>query len=83
MSSSSSSPSYFASLPHLGHKVSEKLTCDNYLLWKVQVLPPIGGAQLEGILDGSIKAPTKIVEVIKDDKTKEMIPNAAYANWLA
>jgi hypothetical protein len=49
-SSSTPSPSPF------GSKVSEKLTRDNYLLWKAQVLPPIRGAQLEGMLDGSSKA---------------------------
>jgi hypothetical protein len=30
-----------------------------------------------------MKAPAKLVEVIKDDKTKELIPNALYATWLA
>jgi hypothetical protein len=38
--------------------------------------------QLEGFLDGSINLPAKIVEVVKDDNTKEMIPNALYATWL-
>jgi hypothetical protein len=64
LASSSSSSSTFTSLPSLGHKVSEKLTRDNYLLWRAQVMPPIRAAQLEGILDGSIKAPAKMVEVI-------------------
>jgi hypothetical protein len=82
--SSSSSSSTIASLPSLsGNKISEKLTRDNYLLWRAQVMPPIMAVQLEGILDGSMKAPTKLVEVIKDDKTNELIPNTLYATWLA
>jgi hypothetical protein len=80
----SSSSSTIASLPCLGgNKISEKLTRDNYLLWRAQVMLPIRAAQLEGILDGSTKAPAKMVEVIKDDKTKELIPNALYSTWLA
>jgi hypothetical protein len=76
-SSSSAPPSPF------GAKVSEKLTCDNYLLWKAQVRPLIRGAQLEGLLDGSSKMPPKVVQVVKDDKTQEEVPNPAYATWLA
>jgi hypothetical protein len=81
--SSTASSSSGVTFPSLSHKISEKLTRDNYLLWKAQVLPPIRGAQLEGFLDGSAKPPTKVVEVVKDDKTKEMIPNALYATWSA
>jgi hypothetical protein len=79
MSSSSSLPPAPTHYPSLGPPVTEKLTRDNYILWRAQVLPPIRGAQLEGILDGSVPAPPKIMEVIKDDKTKETVPNEAYA----
>jgi hypothetical protein len=81
-SSSSSLPLAHTHYPSLGPPVTEKLTRDNYILWRAQILPPIRGAQLEGILDGSVKAPPKIMEVIKDDKTKEMVSNEAYATWL-
>jgi hypothetical protein len=40
-------------LPPLGAKISEKLTRENYLLWKAQVMPAIHGAKLVPILDGT------------------------------
>ena len=78
-----STSSNAAVLSSLGPQVSEKLTRDNYILWKAQVLPPIRGAQLEGILDGTTQAPPKTIEIIKDDKTKEIVPNKLYATWVA
>lgn len=62
--------------------VSEKLTRDNYLLWKVQFLLTIRGAQYMGFLDGSTHEPPKILEVAKADK-KEVIPSPKYASWVA
>jgi hypothetical protein len=79
--SSSTSHDYHRS--PFGPPVSEKLTRDNYLLWKAQVLPPIRGAQLDGHLDGSGVEPPKRLQVVKDDKTKEEVPNPAYSTWLA
>ena len=71
--------SSFNAIAHLGPPVSEKLTRDNFLLWKAQVLPPIRGAQLEDIFDGTDLAPAKTIE---DDK-KQVVPNSAYSIWLA
>ena len=71
------------SLSALGPPISEKLTHENYLLWKAQFLPPVKGAQLIRILDGSKKAPLETLEVIDEDKTKVIIPNPAYETWLA
>ncbi|WVZ57882.1 hypothetical protein U9M48_008217 [Paspalum notatum var. saurae] len=53
MASSSSS----SVAPALGPIVSEKLTRENYLLWKAQVLPAIRGAQLMQYLNGKTPAP--------------------------
>lgn len=36
-----------------------------------------------GIIDGSSKSPSKTIEVVKDDKTKEVHVNPAYSAWLA
>jgi hypothetical protein len=33
----------------------------------MQVLPTIRGAQLEGFLDGSVSAPSKLIDVKKGD----------------
>lgn len=78
-----SSSSSATALAPLGPQVTEKLTRDNYVLWKAQVLPPITEAQLLGILEGSIKDPPEILEIIKDDKSKETVSNPAYSTWLA
>jgi len=73
MASSSTSSSI-----QLGSTVSEKLTRDNFVLWKAQFLPAVRGAQLMGILDGKIPQPPKTVE---DDK-KQQVPNPEYDSWI-
>jgi hypothetical protein len=60
--------------------VSEKLTRDNYRLWRAQVLPTIRATQLEGFIDGSDRAPEKTLEVEKDSK-KVVVPNPEYVTW--
>lgn len=67
----------------LGTPVFEKLTRENFLLWKAQFLPPIRRALLLRILDGSKKAPSKLIKAVKEDKTKEVISNPVYEAWLA
>jgi hypothetical protein len=67
---------------------SEKLTPSNYPMWRAQILPAIRGAQLVGLLDGTNAAPAKTLVVAPTDKEKEstkstMVPNPAYATWLA
>jgi hypothetical protein len=52
--------------------ISEKLTRDNYLLWKAQFLPAVRGAQLMGILEGSDREPPKTIEVTGKDSKKEV-----------
>lgn len=77
LSSSSSSSS-----SSLGQPVSEKLSQDNFLLWKAQVVPIVRGAQLFGYLDGTEKEPASFIYVTKDGKT-EKVPNPAHAPWAA
>jgi hypothetical protein len=67
----------------LGPKVTEKLTRDNYVLWKAQVLPLIRGARLMGFLDGTVKQPEETIEVVDDNKMKTIISNPEYETWLA
>ena len=45
-------------------------------------MPAIRGAQLVGILEGTIKALVKTMKVIADDKTESTIPNSEYQTWL-
>lgn len=71
------------SMPQLLGVVSEKLTHDNYLLWKAQFLPAVHGAQYMGILDGSTPTPPKTIEVVNAASKKEVVPNPEYAQWVA
>jgi hypothetical protein len=67
----------------LNTNLSEKLTRDNFLLWQTQVLPDIRGAQLFGLLDGSMPAPEKELKETEKDGKEVKIPNPAYAQWIA
>jgi hypothetical protein len=77
MESSSSTPNIPASL---SIPVLEKLTRENFCLWRAQVVPAIGAAQLEGSIEGTERAPLKTLEVKKDSK-KVLILNPDYATW--
>jgi hypothetical protein len=69
-------------LPPLGGKVSEKLTRENYLLWKAQIMPAIRGANLVPILNGTSQQPPATMEVDKDGK-KIVVPNPEHERWMA
>nr|CAE05450.3 OSJNBa0073E02.10 [Oryza sativa Japonica Group] len=61
----SSSSSTLSSSAVLGHPVSEKLSRDNFLVWRAQVLPAVRGAQLTGYLDGTKEVPSPEITVEK------------------
>jgi hypothetical protein len=82
MAASSSSSSGHSHHSPFGPAISEKLTRDNFLLWKAQIMPGIRAAQYEGYLDGTKPAPAKLVELVKDDKTKFTTINPDYEKWL-
>ncbi|KAK1647712.1 hypothetical protein QYE76_065517 [Lolium multiflorum] len=79
-SSSTAAPGIF-----LGEPPSDKLTRENYTLWRAQVLPAIRGAQLVDLLEGVEAAPPKQITVEATDKDKEPseVPNPTYGSWLA
>ena len=41
------------------------------------------GSPQDWILDGTLQAPRATMEVVKDDKTKEVVPNPEHAKWMA
>lgn len=59
MAGSSAAGSNLGAPAMLDFSITEKLSKNNIGLWKLQVLPAIRGAQLEGYLDGSTPAPPK------------------------
>lgn len=80
------SSSNFVLAAPLALTITEKLTRTNYNLWKAQVFPAIRGggeAQLEGLLDGSDKAPAKELAVTDATGTVTKLPNKEYAKWIA
>jgi hypothetical protein len=75
---SSSNSSLVQPSAPLGQSVSEKLTRENYILWKTQVLVAIRGARLDGFLDGSASVPNKTIQVEQANKTRKEEENPAY-----
>ncbi|CAN6248679.1 unnamed protein product [Urochloa humidicola] len=67
--------------PALGHPVTEKLSKNNYSLWKMQILPAVRAAQLAGYLEGT--TPTPPVEIdVKVGEKMEKQPNPEHAEWV-
>ena len=66
-SANSANPSsHPTSLPHIHHLITIKLTRENYLLWKAQIVPYLRGQHLYGFLDGSRPAPSSNVAATPD-----------------
>jgi hypothetical protein len=63
--------------------ISEKLSSENYILWKAHVLAAVRGARLDGFLNGSAIAPSKTLEVRQAYNTTKTKENPAYASWYA
>ena len=72
------------SLASLGHTITEKLTRDNFLVWKAQVLLHVRAAAMKGYLDGSIKEPAAVIVTEKETNGKKEtteMPNPEHAIW--
>ncbi|KAJ0040318.1 hypothetical protein Pint_28354 [Pistacia integerrima] len=93
-STSNSSTATNSILPtQLHHFITIKLTKDNYLLWRAQLIPYLRGQNLFGYLDGSIPCPpitipsstnTSIsppITVPSSTNTSIHIPNPTYIHW--
>jgi hypothetical protein len=86
-SSSSSSSSLSAltqnpptqSLPPIHHLITIKLTRDNYLLWKAQIVPYLKGQHLFGYIDGSISPPPQFLIPTTDLPQPET--NPSFLTW--
>jgi hypothetical protein len=50
----------------LSHAINEKLTRDNFRLWKALVWPVVHGAQLTPYLDGTKKKPREFINVSRN-----------------
>jgi hypothetical protein len=80
ISSSSASSGLVAAL---GAPPAQRLTRSNFLLWKALVLPAFRGANVMSLLEGTDRAPPKLIEVEDADKKKISVENPAYVTWMA
>ncbi|KAK1695898.1 hypothetical protein QYE76_012595 [Lolium multiflorum] len=83
----SSSSSFVPSSATQAGVVTEKLSGDNFPLWRAQVMPPLRERQLVGFLDGKVPQPAETHEIestnTKGEKEKQIVPNPADASWVA
>jgi hypothetical protein len=74
--------SSIATNPLLGHIISDKLSKNNHMLWKAQVLPVVHGVRLEGFLIGTPKMSDEhIITTIDEKEVKK--PNSMHEAWVA
>ena len=50
-----------SSVTPINSLVTVKLTKDNYLLWKTQIVPYLRGQRLFGFVDGTISCPSRTI----------------------
>lgn len=80
--SSSSAAGHVVGSP-FAFSITEKLSRNNLGLWKLQVLPAIRSAQLEGYLDGSKPVPPKEIDVKNAEGKVIKDGNPEYSTWVA
>jgi hypothetical protein len=74
-------PDAFATLPppyHFGNHITIKLTPDNYIFWRAQVLPLLRSHYLMGYVDGSLPCPPALI-----DSVHGPVVNPAHRVWTA
>uniref|UniRef100_A0A2N9J7Y7 Uncharacterized protein n=1 Tax=Fagus sylvatica TaxID=28930 RepID=A0A2N9J7Y7_FAGSY len=78
--SSALSASPPTSLIAVHHLITIKLTRDNYLLWKAQIVPYLRGQHLFAFLDGSRPAPPPSLPTQLAEATA-LVPNPEFQAW--
>ncbi|KAK1609668.1 hypothetical protein QYE76_033341 [Lolium multiflorum] len=71
----------FATLPppyHFGNHITIKLTPDNYIFWRAQVLPLLRSHYLMGYVDGTLPCPPALI-----DSVQGPVVNPAHRVWTA
>ncbi|KAJ0961773.1 hypothetical protein J5N97_029601 [Dioscorea zingiberensis] len=67
--------------PSFGHLINIKLTHDNYLLWKAQMIPYLRSQQLLGYTNGTVQAPARMITQGSDTGTT-LVENPEYHKWM-
>ena len=68
------------SLTTIHHLITSKLSHDNYLLWKAQIVPYLKGQHLYGYLDGTTPTPPRIITVAANDAI-QALRNPKFQHW--
>ncbi|KAF5469002.1 hypothetical protein F2P56_013107 [Juglans regia] len=72
----------FSAPLNLQNLVTIKLTKDNFLLWRAQILPYLRGQQLIGYVDGTIPCPPPTIQITsKEDDIIKTSPNPEFSQW--
>ena len=66
----------------IGAPPATKLTRENFLSWKAQVLPSLRGARVMPLLEGKDVAPAEFLDAVDDCQKKIFVPNPAYDAWV-
>ena len=67
----------------LNHRITIRLSDDNFLLWKAQLTPFLRGQNLFGYVDGSIPPPPRFYHTTSTNSfEQQMLPNPASDLWL-
>jgi hypothetical protein len=78
------SPSNSVTPINIHSLVIVKLTKDNYLLWKTQIVPYLRGQRLFGFVDGTISSPSPTI-INPEAATSQTVPaeisNSYYSTW--
>ncbi|KAA8546242.1 hypothetical protein F0562_003019 [Nyssa sinensis] len=60
--------------------ISIKLSRDNYLLWRAQIVPYLKGTHLFGYVDGTLPAPPTHISSTENNQAHSL-PNPAFHSW--
>uniref|UniRef100_A0A2N9EJB6 Reverse transcriptase Ty1/copia-type domain-containing protein n=2 Tax=Fagus sylvatica TaxID=28930 RepID=A0A2N9EJB6_FAGSY len=71
------SPHYLSPIHHL---ITIKLTRDNYLLWKAQIIPYLKGQHLFGFVDGTETPPPEFLPLTTTEPNHSL-PNPGFLFW--
>ncbi|KAL5832068.1 hypothetical protein ACOSQ4_017422 [Xanthoceras sorbifolium] len=72
----------FASISKtLNSNLSMKLTRDNFIHWRAQILPAIRALSLEEYINGGRLSPNKVVEISATDGTTKSVINEDFVAW--
>jgi hypothetical protein len=63
--------------------VGEKLTRDNWILWKAQFLSVVCGAQLMHYLKEDTTVPSTQITILTDENKEAKVSNPDYTIWVA